>query len=215
MVIAADDMAPTTPASVSFTGLGDFEPRACVASCGACCGSIGTITESNGGFQAEVASSSILPDAITNSSHRFTGYFYGSAGSCDQGSCTYFHITDVDDSAPVTTDATYDSTTQMLNIQNLGVDDNGRFQVELQGPFTVKDYTALETATYAGQHESCLESGSICQSPLSCTKYYGIAGASGPLFASCETPCNTNMDCSNGQVCGTIADGPGQVCMAQ
>lgn len=216
ITIAADTAAPTPPATVSFTGVGNFEPVACIASCGACCGSIGTITETNGGFQASVGSSSILPDTISDAdAHQFTGHFYSSTGSCNQGSCTYFNITDVDNLAPHEASARYNSSTQTLNIKNLDVDEKSRFQVELEGPFTVKNFTALDTGTYAGQHESCVEGGSICQRPQSCIKYYGIAGASGPLFASCETTCRSNSDCSNGQICGTVADGPGQVCMTQ
>jgi hypothetical protein len=63
----------------------------------------------------------------------------------------------------------------------------------------------------AAQGKAC-EDGK-CQAGLSCVKFYGIAGRSGPLFTSCEIPCGPpEFACPAGQVCGTIADGPGQVC---
>jgi len=51
-----------------------------------------------------------------------------------------------------------------------------------------------------------------CAAGLECVKYYGIAGASGPQFASCEKRCAADTDCSDGRKCATIADGPGRVC---
>jgi hypothetical protein len=63
----------------------------------------------------------------------------------------------------------------------------------------------------AAQGESCKEAP--CAAGLTCVKYYGIAGASGPEFASCEIPCVLpNAACPAGQKCITIADGPGRVC---
>ncbi len=52
----------------------------------------------------------------------------------------------------------------------------------------------------------------VCAEGLACTKYYGIAGASGPQFKSCEKTCGTDTDCPAPRKCGTIADGPGRVC---
>jgi hypothetical protein len=52
-----------------------------------------------------------------------------------------------------------------------------------------------------------------CAAGLSCLRYYGIAGASGPAFATCELPCAGNPNaCPSDQKCVVIADGPGQVC---
>ncbi|HVV81675.1 MAG TPA: hypothetical protein VHE35_01305 [Kofleriaceae bacterium] len=46
-----------------------------------------------------------------------------------------------------------------------------------------------------------------------CVKYYGIAGAGGPQFKSCEVACpNGKGPCPAGTTCTTIADGPGAVC---
>ena len=53
-----------------------------------------------------------------------------------------------------------------------------------------------------------------CEGGTSCTKYYGIAGPSGPEFKSCEVTCTSGKGCPAGTACITIADGPGQVCRA-
>src|SRR5438128_2378994 len=45
-----------------------------------------------------------------------------------------------------------------------------------------------------------------------CVTYYGIAGARGPQFKTCEIKCDATTACPAGTTCGTIADGPGQVC---
>jgi eight-cysteine-cluster-containing protein len=51
-----------------------------------------------------------------------------------------------------------------------------------------------------------------CARGLTCVTYLGIAGARGPKFTSCEIPCKGGDKCPAGQICVTIADGPGQVC---
>jgi hypothetical protein len=62
----------------------------------------------------------------------------------------------------------------------------------------------------AKQGQSC-EAG--CAKGLTCIKYYGIAGARGPEMSSCEIRCGQKgLKCPKGQMCTTIADGPGQVC---
>lgn len=63
-----------------------------------------------------------------------------------------------------------------------------------------------------GQGEDCPDD--VCAAGLTCVHYYGIAGPSGPLFKSCEIPCDRTAECPEGQQCVTIADGPGQVCYA-
>lgn len=53
----------------------------------------------------------------------------------------------------------------------------------------------------------------LCDKPQVCLEYYGVAGPSGPRFASCEIPCGEGRAaCPEDQACVTIADGPGQVC---
>jgi hypothetical protein len=54
--------------------------------------------------------------------------------------------------------------------------------------------------------------GDVCAEGLKCVAYYGIAGANGPQFKTCEKTCATDNDCGAGMRCATIADGPGRVC---
>jgi len=51
-----------------------------------------------------------------------------------------------------------------------------------------------------------------CEAPATCVDYYGIAGARGPQFHSCEIKCDPSTPCPTGKTCRTIADGPGSVC---
>lgn len=62
------------------------------------------------------------------------------------------------------------------------------------------------------QGQPCPEGS--CADGFTCVEYYGIAGARGPKFNSCEIPCGGKgtEGCPQGQACITIADGPGQVC---
>jgi hypothetical protein len=63
------------------------------------------------------------------------------------------------------------------------------------------------------QGEPCDANGK-CAQRLICVRYYGVAGARGPQFTSCEIKCGEGIKgrCPKGQTCTTIADGPGQVC---
>ncbi len=54
--------------------------------------------------------------------------------------------------------------------------------------------------------------GGTCAPPMECVKYYGIAGARGPQFSSCEITCSEKSVCPASTTCVTIADGPGAVC---
>jgi hypothetical protein len=45
-----------------------------------------------------------------------------------------------------------------------------------------------------------------------CVSYFGVAGARGPQFKTCEIKCSAEKQCPTGLACKTIADGPGQVC---
>jgi hypothetical protein len=65
-----------------------------------------------------------------------------------------------------------------------------------------------------GMGEKCGENDA-CAKGFECVSYYGIAGARGPQFKSCEIKCemqNKESVCPKGTQCTTIADGPGQVC---
>lgn len=52
-----------------------------------------------------------------------------------------------------------------------------------------------------------------CARGLVCVSYYGIAGARGPEFKSCEIRCGNDPGaCPAGTSCVTVSDGPGRVC---
>ena len=65
--------------------------------------------------------------------------------------------------------------------------------------------------TAPGVGQNC-GSGGACADGLECISYYGIAGARGPQFKSCEIRCSAEKQCPSGLACKTVADGPGQVC---
>ena len=52
----------------------------------------------------------------------------------------------------------------------------------------------------------------LCGAGAECVSYYGIAGARGPQFKTCEIRCGADKQCPSGLACKTVADGPGQVC---
>jgi len=63
-------------------------------------------------------------------------------------------------------------------------------------------------------HANC--DGGTCPTGLTAMEYYGFAGPSGPLFCSCEIPCEEDPNvCPATTTCAVISDGPGAVCMAQ
>ncbi len=82
------------------------------------------------------------------------------------------------------------------------------------GDTTGGDTAGSDTAGGAapGIGEVCGDADA-CATGLTCVTYYGIAGARGPAFKSCEVPCPGGKGaCPAGTACTTIADGPGQVC---
>jgi hypothetical protein len=62
-----------------------------------------------------------------------------------------------------------------------------------------------------GMSEKCGD-GDRCAAGLTCVSYYGIAGARGPQFKSCEMRCESDKACPAGKHCAMVADGPGRVC---
>ena len=54
--------------------------------------------------------------------------------------------------------------------------------------------------------------GQACAAAAMCVSYFGIAGARGPTFRSCEIRCTASSGCPSGTTCLVIADGPGKVC---
>lgn len=80
------------------------------------------------------------------------------------------------------------------------------------GPTEPPPADAAPAVPLPPQGAPCTPDGQ-CSEGLTCLKYYGIAGAQGPAFTSCEIPClNDPSVCPDGQRCIVIADGPGQVC---
>ena len=71
--------------------------------------------------------------------------------------------------------------------------------------------TPAADTTAPGIGQKC-GAGDLCAPGTECVSYYGIAGARGPQFKTCEIKCGDKKLCPNGTACKTIADGPGQVC---
>lgn len=71
--------------------------------------------------------------------------------------------------------------------------------------------TTPPTTTAPGIGEKCGD-GDRCADGLECITYYGIAGARGPQFKTCEIRCKDDSACPKDRHCRTVADGPGQVC---
>jgi hypothetical protein len=80
-------------------------------------------------------------------------------------------------------------------------------------PHTGDDSEQPSASMLPGRGVPCREGA--CAKGLTCVEYYGIAGARGPKFTSCENPCGGNAACPGGLTCITIADGPGQVCRSR
>jgi hypothetical protein len=54
-----------------------------------------------------------------------------------------------------------------------------------------------------------------CAAGQMCVEWCGFAGCRpGSVFRTCEIPCKTDAQCPADHVCGTVADGPGRVCVA-
>ena|SRR5687768_8075779 len=79
-------------------------------------------------------------------------------------------------------------------------------------PDAAKPDTKPPAGAKPAMGENC-GAGDSCAAGLECVKYYGIAGARGPEFKTCEVKCaGKKAACPSGTKCITIADGPGQVC---
>jgi len=70
---------------------------------------------------------------------------------------------------------------------------------------------SAKPAAGPGIGETCGPSDA-CGEGLACISYYGIAGAKGPQFKTCEQRCEDDTTCPKDRHCATIADGPGRVC---
>lgn len=78
------------------------------------------------------------------------------------------------------------------------------------GSTSVGSGTGGSSSVLARLHQSCVDNA--CSDGLSPTYFYGIAGASGPRFCTCEIPCGADTTCPSGMKCTSIADGPSNVC---
>ncbi|MCP4694290.1 MAG: hypothetical protein GY859_40025 [Desulfobacterales bacterium] len=191
---------------------GGLQTVACTTVCGTCC--TGTkLVEKNGGFEAQVKESDVDLTAYLDDGqfHAITGYFEAGAGSCETGECVYFHLTAIGESAA----ATFNGQTGALFIPNLVVDGEFNYAVELAPPYNLISASPVGSMVSVAQGGDCSAEGAVCRRPTACVEYYGIGGAAGPLFKTCEIPCEEDYNCPDGQNCILIADGPGHVCQNQ
>ena len=194
---------------------GTVAPIDCVAQCGVCCGTH-LLTDSSGKISFQVGNSfSSLFDLESSSVHRFTGRFYNTTGQCGVGECTLFQVESIDETRVA--EPVYDTNTQELRIPSAKIENTGqRYQLILTPPFAIGSLVELTQAGKIRQGEDCSSATGSCEDGTTCLSYYGIAGANGPLFKTCEIPCSEpGAACPTGQACITIADGPGAVCRTQ
>ncbi|MBK9031591.1 MAG: hypothetical protein IPL61_09700 [Myxococcales bacterium] len=76
------------------------------------------------------------------------------------------------------------------------------------------DSPAAPTALDVSKLGTSCGADGACPDGMTCARFYGIAGPSGPEFSSCEVACAGGKGCPAGTDCVTIADGPGAVCRA-
>ena len=203
----------TAAERVSFTG--KLEPAVCPAACGACCGAY-LLQDSSKQINVYVGNSFVDLSAMNGKStlHRITGSFYETTGQCGLSQCTLFLVEDVDQEEGGV--AEYDAQTDTLEVPVATIlESKERFSVRLKAPFSIEQLTPLDSIRNTLQGQSCASATDQCAVGLSCESYYGIAGAAGPQFKTCEIPCSQpGALCPLGQACVTVADGPGRVCQA-
>ncbi len=195
---------------VSFTG--KLEPAVCPAACGTCCGMY-LLQDSSRQINLHVGNSFVDLSAHSGKStlHRITGSFYETTGQCGLNQCTLFLVEEIDEAEGGV--AVYDETAQTLEVPVATIDRKELFAVKLKPPFAIEQMTPHAAIQQMSQGQSCASPTQQCGTGLSCESYYGIAGAAGPQFKTCEIPCSApGAQCPLGQSCVTVADGPGQVC---
>jgi hypothetical protein len=199
--------------SVSFTGT--LEPAVCPAACGTCCGTY-LLQDSSQQINVHVGNSfvDLSPHSGKSTLHRVTGSFYRTSGQCGLNQCTLFLVEALD--KPDGAVAVYNEKEQTLEVPVATIDRKELFAVTLKPPFAIQQMTPHAAIQQMGQGQSCASPTQQCATGLSCESYYGIAGASGPQFKTCEIPCSAQGAlCPLGQSCVTVADGPGQVCQTR
>jgi len=66
-------------------------------------------------------------------------------------------------------------------------------------------------SSITGLHSSCVN-GACASTLLTPVTYYGMAGTAGPPLCNCEIPCSTTA-CPSTMRCGSVSDGPSNICM--
>jgi hypothetical protein len=193
---------------------GTVETLACAAACGVCCPSY-SIVDTSGTLSLQVGNSFVDWAKISDDGkvHQISGFFYQTSGQCGIGECTMFTVEEFENQQ--ITEPAFNAATGTLDIQSVVINniDNSRYKVSLSSPFNVYSATEITADNIIPQGGGCSEESAICTDGTLCVSYFGIAGAQGPEFKSCETPCSQpGALCPRGQSCITIADGPGQVC---
>lgn len=201
--------ASAEPVSLS----GTIEANFCPQTCGICCPTH-IITDTSGSLTLPVGNSFVKLDNVSGDAtiHHFTGTFYETSGQCEVGECTLFQLESMDQQPAA--EPVYDPDSGELKIESaviVGTDTH--YSLTLTPPFQINSLVELTKENLAAQTESCEDPQTRCDEGLVCLDYYGIAGANGPLFQTCEIPCShPDATCPVGQSCVTIADGPGPVC---
>lgn len=205
--------ADAAPVSLS----GTVQSLVCTQSCGSCCGTHG-LTDTSGNISLQIGNSfaDLAKIADDGQVHQINGYFYTAAGQCGVNECSLFAVETIDQ--PNLPAAIFQPASGRLSIQAVVIDgdaDKTRYLVDLDPPYTVAsaiDHNNLEIIAQGGD---CSATNAVCSNGSVCLSYFGIGGASGPQFKTCEVPCShAGASCPLGQSCATIADGPGQVCTA-
>lgn len=186
-----------SPVNVAFYGTIQGN-MACTLNCGNCC--TGQTISLSPDISHAIGSSSVALDSFFSEAQSYwiRGYFYQSKGSCDTGSCTFFHITSVNSSET----ARYDSSSQILQLPKVLVADQ-EYSATLAGPHQITQANEI-----VGQSADCSQ-GQQCAEGFECLSYTGIAGNT---LKSCEISCIQGQYCPEGKSCINIADGPQNVC---
>lgn len=204
-------------AAEEVTFSGTIEALACPQACGICCGTH-SITDSSGLLSLEVGNAFVDLSKVSDDGnlHTISGRFYETPGQCGVGSCTLFAVETVDTNFVPEPD--YNVTSEILSIRSLVINDieGSRYKVDLSAPFNIDSATHVSELETAAQGEDCSASNVQCAAGTTCISYFGIAGQNGPEFQTCEIPCtHPGASCPTGQMCVTIADGPGSVCVVE
>jgi len=194
---------------------GTLQSTVCAQACGTCCGSVG-FTDTSGNISFPIGNSFVDLVKIVDDgqAHQINGHFYNAPGQCGENKCSLFAVETSDE--PDSPAAIFQPATGRLSIQSVVIDgdaENRPFVVNLEPPYTVSSAIARDELETIPQGGDCSAINAVCSNGTVCLSYYGIAGANGPEFKTCEIPCSfAGAGCPLGQSCATIADGPGQVC---